>query len=125
MGLNPSGRFAEDHGLKHGKGHKIKLHLWKTEVKYLGCAISQQGRPLDTERNKAIPVAPKLVTKDTMMQFFGSWLISAGGGYPIMQKRRLCDKPMAAEDKYAGMFWLQAVVLASLALQSSASIVFC
>lgn len=59
-----------------------------------------------------------------MTNFCRGWIPNYAAKTYLLQQR-IYDKPMAAQDKYAAMFWLQAVVLASLALQSSASIVFC
>lgn len=55
-----------------------------------------------------------------MTNFCRGWTPNYAEQTSLLQKR-IYDHPMAAQDKYAAMFWLQAVVLASLALQSSAS----
>lgn len=59
-----------------------------------------------------------------MTNFCRGWTPNYAEKTSLLQKR-IYDHPMAAQDKYAAMFWLRAVVLASLALQSSASIVLC
>lgn len=53
-------------------GHKVnknKLQLWKTEVKYLGHNIAENGRAVDGETKSAILQAPKPQTKKQMMSF--------------------------------------------------------
>lgn len=86
---------------------KRKLHLWKTEVKYLRYVVSQQGTPLDTERKKSSFEVLWPVTKCNMIHNLGmtnfsrQWIpcyaeksscyVQHGIGYIQMDTRHWCS----------------------------------